>query len=129
MFDSGQIPHDRPGPGRDRLLAARLAGVANRHARFGGLTEAEKTAGATELREAAGSRGDLLAEIAGLAIGTAEARGEEYRARGQAIAELCRLAGADESLIGQWAEEGRRRVAIRRKPPFSGPAARTPPRR
>lgn len=49
-----------------------------------------------ELREVAGDRSDLLAETAGLAIGASEGEGPEYQARGQAIAELCRLAGAAE---------------------------------
>ena len=122
------MAHDRPGPDRDRLLAARLAGIAQRHARWGGLTADEKAAGAGELREVAGGRGDLLAETAGLAIGTAEGKGDEYAARGQAIAELCRLAGADENAIPGWVEEGRRRAELRRHPPFSQPG-RTPRRR
>ncbi len=122
------MAHDRLGPDRDRLLVARLDGITRRRVRWGGLTEAERAAGAAELKEAADGCGDLLAEVAGLALGTAEARGQDYEARGQAIAELCRLAGADESLIPQWTEEGRRRVTVRRKPPFSDPAPRTPPR-
>lgn len=69
------MAQDRPGPDRDRLLVARLDGVARRHARWGGLTEAGKSAGAAELREVAGQRTDLLAEVAGLARGTAEGKG------------------------------------------------------
>jgi hypothetical protein len=34
--------------------------------------------------------------------------------------ELCRLAGAKEALIPRWTEEGRRRAAIARRPPFCG---------
>jgi hypothetical protein len=37
-------------------------------------------------------------------------------AQAQAVAELCRLAGADASLIPQWIEEGRRRAEARRVP-------------
>jgi hypothetical protein len=99
VFDSGWMAQDRPGPDRDRLTVARLDGIARRHARWGGLTEAEKEAGEAELREIAGQRTDLLAEVAGLALGTAEGKGEEYAARGQAVAELCRMAGAGEDLI------------------------------
>ena len=51
----------------------------------------------------------------------------EYVARGQA-AELCRAAGADESLIEGWIEEGRRRAEARRLPPFSQPTRRQPRR-
>ena len=76
-------------------------------ARWGGLTEAEKASGAAELREAAGDRGDLLAEVAGLALGSPGSRGPEYEARGQAVAELCRRAGADEALIPQWIQKGK----------------------
>ena len=86
-----------------------------------GLTVAEKAVGAAELEEVAGDRGDLLAEIAGFALGWAERRGPEYQARGQAVAELCRMAGADEVLIPQWIQEGRRRVEVAQLPPFSRP--------
>ena len=48
---------------------------------------------------------------------TADRKGGEYRAKGQAVAELCRPAGADEALIPQWIEEGRRRAEIARMPP------------
>jgi hypothetical protein len=105
----------------DRLLGARLSGIALRHARWGGLTAAEKAAGAAKLTEVAGDRGDLLAEVAGLMLGSATGRGPEYEARGQAVAELCRMAGADEALIPQWTEEGRRRAEAAQLPPFSRP--------
>jgi hypothetical protein len=111
--------HDRTGSGR--LLTARLSGIALRHARWGGLTEAEEASGAAELREAAGDRGDLLAEVAGLAVGSAKNRGPEYEARGQAVAEPCRMAGADEALIPQWIQEGHRRAEAAKLPPFSRP--------
>jgi hypothetical protein len=65
--------------------------------------------------------GDLLAEVAGLALGSATSRGPEYEARGKAVAELCRMAGADEALISQWTEEGRRRVEAAQLPRFSRP--------
>jgi hypothetical protein len=120
VFDPGQVNQDRPGPDRDRLLIAQLAGAANRHARWGDLTGTEKAAGAAELREIAGGRADLLAEVAGLALGTSEGQRTEFEARGQAVAELCRLAGADEDLIPQWADEGRRRAAAARMMPYSG---------
>jgi hypothetical protein len=112
VFDAGQMARDHRAPDRDRLLIARLDGIARRHARWGGLTEAEKAPGLTELHGVAGDRRDLLAEVAGLALGTAEGKGQEYQARGQAIAELCRMAGADESLIPQWHQAGRQRAAM-----------------
>ena len=114
---------DRLGPGPDRLLGARLTGVAHRHARFGGLTEDEKTAEAAELREAAGGRSDLLAEVAGIAVGTSESKGPEYVAQGRAMADPCRMAGADEDLIPGWIKEGKRRAeAARQKPGTLRPA-------
>jgi hypothetical protein len=91
------------------------------------MTEMQRDAGAAELREISAGRSDLLAETAGLALGTSESRGEEYRAQAHAVAELCRLAGADENLIPQWIEEGRCRAEARRHPPSSRPG-RTPPR-
>jgi hypothetical protein len=62
---------------------ARISGIAMRHARWGDLTEAKTAAGAAELREVAGDRGDLLAQVGGLALGTAEGNGAEYEARWQ----------------------------------------------
>jgi hypothetical protein len=115
------MARDRHASDRDRLLVARICGIAKRHARWGDLTQAHKTAEVAELREVAGDRGDLLAEEAGIALGTSEDKGPQYRAQAQAIAELCRLAGADESLIPAWIEEGRRRAEAARLPPFSQP--------
>jgi hypothetical protein len=54
-----------------------------------------------------------------LALGTAEGKGAEYRAQAQAVADLCRLVGADESLVPEWIEVGRRRAASAAGPPFS----------
>jgi len=115
------MPQDHRRPDPDRPIVARLTGTAQRHARWGALDEDEKAAGAAELREVAGDRPDLLAEVAGLALGSAERRGPEYEARGQAVAELCRMAGADEALIPQWIDEGRRRAEAAELPPFSRP--------
>jgi hypothetical protein len=120
MFDPGKMADDRPGPAADRLPAARLTGICMRHARWGNLTDDQAAAAVAELREVAGGRADLLAEVAGIAIGTSEARGPEYATLGQAVAELCRLAGADEDLIPEWIEEGRRRAEAARRPPLSG---------
>ena len=114
------MARDRPGSGSDRLIAAALYGAARRHARWGGLTEAQKAAGAAELREIAGNRPDLLAQTAGLALGASEDKGREYQRQGQAVAELCRLAGADEDLIPGWIAEGKRRAANARLRPHSG---------
>lgn len=67
--------------------------------------------GEEPVRTAYAARGDLLAQTAGLALGTAEGRGAEYRAQARAVAELCLMAGADEALIARWTETGRERAA------------------
>ena len=69
-----------------------------------------------ELRELAGGRPDLLAEMAGI-FGTSEGEPNEPRAR-QAAA-LCRKAGAAPKAIPAWIEEGRRRRAAATRPPGS----------
>jgi hypothetical protein len=48
-----------------RRLSARLSSIALRHARWGGLTEAEKASGAAELKEVAGDQGDLALQASG----------------------------------------------------------------
>jgi hypothetical protein len=89
--------------------------------------EAQRAAGVAELREVAGDRYDLLAKVGGITLGTAEGKGSEYEAQAQAVAKLCRLAGAEEPLIPQWIQEGQRRAQASRLPPVSQPG-RTPPR-
>ena len=59
----------------------------------------------------AGGRADLLAECAGIALGTSEGTLEGFRHHRVEVAELCIAAGADETLIGPWIEVGRRRAA------------------
>ena len=97
---------------------AQLTGEARHHARWRPLTEAEEVAAVAELRALAGGRGDLLAEVAGIFEGTSEGELDEPLAR--CAARLCRLAGADGSLIPQWVDEGRRRAAAARMPPHGG---------
>lgn len=108
------------------MLGARLWSIAQRNARWGAATEDQMAGGAAELRELAAGRGDLLAEVAGLAEGFGEGKGPEYEARAQAVAKLCRLAGADENLIPEWAAEGRRRAEAALLPPFSRPGPAPP---
>jgi hypothetical protein len=97
------------------MIVAELAGAARRHARWRDLTEAEAAAAVAELREVAARRSGLLAEVCGVLLGFREKGLEEPRAK--AAAELCRLAGADETLIPQWIREGRRRAEAARMPP------------
>jgi hypothetical protein len=112
------MAHDRPGPDRDRLLVARLDGIAKRHAHWREPTESEIGAALAELREVAGERPDLLAEVAGIFLGASEGRLDEPRAR--AAAQLCIAAGADKSMIPEWIAEGKRRAEAAKRPPSSG---------
>jgi ParB-like chromosome segregation protein Spo0J len=84
---------------------------------------AEHAAAVGELRELAAGRTDLLAEVAGIVEGASEAKLDEPRAR--QAAGLCRKAGADPEAILAWIEEGRRRRAVARMPPFSGGVRQT----
>ena len=104
--------------GADRILIAEIWGEARRRAQWRQLTEDEETAAVAALRELAGGRADLLAEVTGVLEGTSEGELDEPLAR--QAARLCRQAGADESAIPAWIEEGRRRAAAARMPPFSG---------
>ena len=92
---------------RDKALLAEITGVARRLAR-GRLSGAEQQEAAATLSQVAQGRADLLAESAGLAIGTHEGGRDE--ARHLQAAQLCIEAGADLSLIPRWVEEGRRRA-------------------
>lgn len=108
----------RPAGERDRILAAQIHGTAKRRAQWRELTDAEHAAAAGELRELAGGRSDLLAQVAGLLEGFGEGALDEPLAR--QAAGLCRDAGADPDSIPAWIEEGRRRRAAASMPPMSG---------
>ncbi len=97
---------------QDRILYARIAGAASRHARHRLLTEAEHDAAITEIAEIATGRGDLLAECAGLTIGCHE--GDIDEAHYLRAAQLCIDAGADIEQIPCWIREGHRRAKIGR---------------
>jgi len=108
----------RQAPTADRILVAQLTGEARRHAQWQPLTAEEEAAALAELRALAAGRADLLAEVAGILEGTSEGELDERLAR--SAARLCREAGADPEAIPAWIEEGRRRSANARRPPFSG---------
>jgi hypothetical protein len=57
-------------PQADRILIARLTGIARRHARLGELDG--EAAAVAELRELAAGRADLLAEVVGIEAGATE---------------------------------------------------------
>jgi hypothetical protein len=83
--------------------------------------EAETAAAVRELREIAGARGDLLAEVAGLLIGYYRRTAEELKAR--AAAYYCIAAGAGVELIPRWIEVGCSRAAAARLIPPAVPEA------
>jgi hypothetical protein len=119
VFDPGKVAQDRRGPEPDRLLIARIAGIAMRHATWREPAEPEIAAAVAKIRPVAGDRPDLLAEEAGTLIGFHEGGPDEPRARAAAM--LLIAAGADESLIPAWIEEGRHRAEAASLPPFSRP--------
>jgi hypothetical protein len=104
---------DRSGSEVDEQTVARLAGAARRHVRRREPTEEETAAAVAELREIAGDRGDLLAEVAGLLMGFYRRTVEDLKA--QAAAGYCIAAGADLDLIPRWIEVGRCRAAAARQ--------------
>jgi len=102
----------------DQLILARIAACARRHAASGVVDDLD--AAVADLRETAGNRSDLLAQDAGLALGYVET-GLPLLAPGfRAEAELCRAAGADETVIPAWVELGRRRAEQARRRPHTG---------
>ena len=105
-------------PQADRLLVAEIYGEARRRARWRDLTTNEEATAVAELRQLAAGRADLLAEVAGILEGAREGEPDEPFARQAAM--LCRQAGADPAAIPAWIQEGRRRRASAKSPPFSG---------
>ena len=106
----------------DQLTVARLAGAAWRHAGAGEPAGTQTDTAVVELREMAGGRGDLLAEVAGLLIGYYRRTAEEPRAR--AAAYYCIAAGAGVELIRRWIEVGCSRAAAARLIPPAVPERR-----
>ena len=102
----------------DRILIAQLTGEARFRSKWRDLTGDEEAAAVASLRELAGGRDDLLAEVAGIFEGTSEGEMDEPLTR--QAAGLCRRAGADPEAIPGWVAEGRRRREAARKPPYSG---------
>jgi hypothetical protein len=114
-----EIGRGRPAPELDELTVAHLTGAARRHASGRERTDAETAAAVTELTEIAGSRGDLLAEAAGLLVGFYRHTAEQTRA--EAAAHHCIASGADLDLIPRWIELGRRRAVAAQRTSGTGP--------
>ena len=103
---------------QDRIIVAQVTGEARHRAKWRELSSDEEAAALGALRELAGGRADLLAEVAGILEGASEGELDEPLAR--QAAGLCRKAGADPEAIPAWIAEGRRRAANARRRPFSG---------
>lgn len=91
---------------QDRVLHAWLAGTARHLATNSEVSEADAVA---QLRELAAGRTDLLAEVAGVALGVSEGRIDAYL--GRRVADLCVAAGADQDQLSDWIAEGQNRAA------------------
>jgi hypothetical protein len=103
----------------ERVLAARITGTAARYARGARpLTVAEETEAVARITEVAAGRSDLLAQVAGLAIGFYE--GTLNEPRHQQAAQLLIKAGANQEQIPGWIEEGRRRARAAKHIPYTG---------
>lgn len=116
-------------PSGDRLAIAGISGIASRHASrckvWGEPTDAEIDVAVAELRSRGyDQRPDLLAQWAGIVLGSAEQRGYG-REKAAAEAAILIAAGADESLIPRWIAVGKERAARAGKAPrqFPGHAA------
>ena len=77
-------------PQADRLLVAEIWGEARRWARWRELGDTEEAAAVAALRELAGGRADLLAEVAGILEGAREGEPDEPLARQAADAPRAR---------------------------------------
>jgi hypothetical protein len=106
-------------PERDHLLVSEIHGEARHYAARREPTADEHAAAVAALRELAGGRADLLAEVARLMEGVAEGQPDEPLIR--QAAQLCRDAEADPDLIPGWVEEERRRRADAGRASFSAP--------
>jgi hypothetical protein len=94
-------------------LLAWVQGVVDRHVRYRELTEEERADATAEIR-AVTTRPELLAELAGIRRGMAPYKVPPQEvARYERQAELLIEAGADEELVTQWAEVGRKRAEAR----------------
>ena len=111
-------------PQADRIIVAQLSGTASRYAQWEPPDEATTAAAVAELRDIANGRADLLAEVAGLALGFYDGTPDAPRAANKAV--FCRLAGADETQIPGWVKIGRERAAQALPAPFSQPRHRRP---
>ena len=103
-------------PQAGRILVAKISGEAKHHAKRRELTADEEAAAVAALRELAGGRADLLAEVCGVMGGASE--GELHEPLARQAAELGGKAGAGPEATPRWIAEGRKRrdAAVLRRP-------------
>ena len=97
---------------------AEITGEARHRAKWRELSSDQEAAAVGALRELAAGRADLLAEVAGIFEGASEGRHDEPPA-------LVRCGPVPQGRSRRqgdpaWTEEGRRRAAQARRPPFTG---------
>jgi hypothetical protein len=99
-------------------LLAKISGTASRLACVREWSPEVEAEAVSELRQLAVGRADLLAEEAGLRLGTGEGRMDQEWCRRRAS--LCIAAGADKSQIEPWIKVGRERARAASVRPCSG---------
>jgi hypothetical protein len=102
-----------------RILLARLHGTVHYYVRLNPAQDAPRDVALAAVSELTEGRADgpaLLAEIAGIMLGTA--RWPEDTDQAERSAELLKAAGADQDLVPRWTEVGRQRAAAAARPPF-----------
>ncbi len=97
----------RRKPDSDGITTAQLAGTAGRYVSRKPL---DVEAAVAELREIANGRGDLLAERAGMTLGSYARDNRDESARKAVVAALLIAAGADLTRLTEWIEEGQQRA-------------------
>jgi hypothetical protein len=98
----------------ERLTLAWLQGTVHRLVGYRDLDSADRAAAIAEVR-AVTSRPELLAEVAGVWLGLAPSRPTAQDVdRQKRMAALLIEAGADETLLAQFTEVGRKRAAMLR---------------
>ncbi len=97
------------------MIVIRLTWVARRIARWRVVTPDREAQAVEDLKDIAAGRSDLLAQIAGLALGFGEK--QRYSGVPRHIAALFRKAGADPEQVSEWIKVGRHRSELAWIPP------------
>lgn len=110
------MPEAAPNP---RTVIAWIFGTVRNHVHLNAAEDSPRATALAAVAELVRGRPDgpaLLAEVAGIMIGTAEF--DLGRAQAQRAADLLKAAGADQDAIPRWIREGERRAARASQRPF-----------